>query len=125
MSVLRLAWCLAFAGGLACTQTTTPTFEIGGLVVERGVGVASATITLYESGADPIEATTRTVFAVTSTDSKGRFVFHPAHSGEFYLEVNKTGYFAESFDGPTADPIDIIGDSVSIDIDHPSTERRF
>ena len=82
-------------------------------------------MTLYEFGHTPAEATTRTVFATTSTDPKGEFAFHPARSGEYYVEVNKEGYFAETFDGPAADPIESIGDSVSLDQDHPSQERRL
>jgi hypothetical protein len=116
--------CFAAAAGLACAQSPSP-LEIRGTVVESGFGLAGVTVTLYEFGHTPAESTTRTVFATTSTDSKGAFAFHPVRTGEYYVEAQKEGYFAETFDGPTADPIESIGDSVSLDLDHPSQARRF
>ena len=112
------------AAALACAQNNDK-FEIRGTVVEKGVGIAGATVTLYQFGADPAQATTRTIFATTFTDAKGAFVIHPTLPGAYYLEVAKEGYFAESFDGPAADPMDSTGDSVTFDQDHPSLERRF
>jgi hypothetical protein len=114
----------AFTAGLVCAQSTLQ-LEIRGTVVEGGVGVAGVTVTLFQFGTDAAHETTRNVFATTATDSKGAFVIHPARTGEYYLEVNKEGYFAESFDGPAADPMDSTGDPVSLDPDHPSQERRF
>ena len=116
--------CFALAAGLACAQSPPP-LEIRGTVVEGTLGIVGATVTLYQFGAEPDQATTRTVFAVTSTDPQGAFVLHPSRSGEYYVEVKKEGYFAETFDGPAADPMDSIGDQVSIDQDHLSQERRF
>jgi Carboxypeptidase regulatory-like domain len=112
------------AAALACAQSAEQ-LEIRGTVVEGALGIAGATVTLYEFGHTPAEATTRSVFATTSTDSTGAFVFHPARAGEYYVEVKKEGYFAESFDGPTVDPVDSTGDPASIDQDHPSQERKF
>ena len=110
------------AAALACAQNNDK-FEIRGTVVEKGVGIAGATVTLYQFGADPAQATTRTIFATTFTDAKGAFVIHPTLPGAYYLEVAKEGYFAESFDGPTVDPIESTGDGVSIDQEHPLRER--
>ncbi|HEY2842466.1 MAG TPA: carboxypeptidase-like regulatory domain-containing protein, partial [Bryobacteraceae bacterium] len=118
------ALCLALGAVFAAAQNPAP-LEIRGTVIESRLGVAGATVTLYEFGAEPENATTRTIFATTSTDPKGEFAFHPARTGEYYVEVTKEGYFAESFDGPTADPIDTIGDPVSLDKNHSSQELRF
>jgi len=123
MTGRQLALCLTLAAGLASAQSTP--LEIRGTVVEGGLGVAGATVTLYEFGHEPAQATTRTVIATTSTDSKGEFTFHPSRAGEYYVEVKKDGYFAETFDGPSSEPIDSVGDSVSLDQDHPSQQRRF
>jgi hypothetical protein len=82
-------------------------------------------VTLYEFGHTPPEATTRSVFAVTFTDATGKFTFHPALAGEYYVEVKKEGYFAESYNGPTVDPVGSTGDPVSVDADHPLQERKF
>jgi hypothetical protein len=114
----------AFAAGLICAQIPPP-LEIRGTVAESGLGLAGVTVTLYEFGHTPAEATTRSVFATTSTDPKGEFTFHPARTGEYYVEAQKEGYFAETFDGPSAEPMDSVGDSVSLDQDHPSQQRRF
>lgn len=116
--------CFAAAAGLACAQSSDK-LEIRGTVVEKGVGIAGVTATLFQFGTDAAHEITRNVFATAFTDSKGAFVIHPSRSGEYYLEVNKEGYFAESFDGPGADPMDSTGDPVSLDQDHPSQERRF
>ena len=116
--------CFAFSAGLACAQSASQ-LEIRGTVVEGALGISGVTVTLYEFGHEAASATTRTVFATTSTDPKGEFTFHPARTGEYYVEAQKEGYFAETFDGPTADPIESIGDSVSLDPDHPSQARRF
>ena len=102
-----------------------PPLEIRGTVVEGVLGLAGATVTLYQFGSDPTTAATRTILATTSTDQKGAFQLHPSRAGDYYIEVKKEGYFAETFDGPTADATEIIGDSVSIDVDHTSQERRF
>ena len=118
------ALCLAFGAILAFAQNPTP-LEIRGTVVESGLGLAGVAVTLYEFGHTPAEATSRSIFATTSTDSKGEFAFHPARAGEYYVEAQKEGYFAETFDGPTADPIETIGDPVSLDQDHPLQARRF
>jgi len=118
-----------FVAGLISAQSVfaqgNDRLEIRGAVVESGVGVGGATVTLYEFGHTPPEATTRTVFAITTTDSKGVFQFHPARTGEYYVEAQKEGYFAESFDGPTVDPADSVGDPVSLNLAHPSQDRRF
>jgi hypothetical protein len=116
---------LLIAGFLMAAWADAQTLEIRGKVVEGAVGLGGATVTLYEFGHTPPEATTRSVFAVTFTDATGKFTFHPARAGEYYVEVKKDGYFAESFDGPTVDPIDNIGHPVSIDKDHPAQEQRF
>lgn len=116
--------CFAAAAGLACAQSTSP-LEIRGTVVEKGLGVGGATVTLYEFSHTSPEAATRSVFVTTSTDPKGEFTFHPARAGEYYVEARKEGYFAETFDGPSAEAIDSVGDSVSLDQDHPSQQRRF
>jgi len=116
--------CLVAAAGLAFAQNPPP-LEIRGTVVESGLGLAGVTVTLYQFGAEPDQATTRTVSAVTSTDPQGAFVLHPSRAGEYYVEVKKEGYFAETFDGPAADPMDSVGDPVSLDQDHPSQQRRF
>jgi hypothetical protein len=102
-----------------------PPLEIHGTVAESGLGLAGVTVTLYEFGHTPPEATTRSVFATTSTDPNGEFTFHPARAGKYYVEAQKVGYFAETFDGPSAEPMDSVGDSVSLDQDHPSQQRRF
>ena len=112
------------AGALAYAQGTSQ-LEIRGTVVEGTLGIGGVTVTLYEFGHTPAEATTRTVFATTFTGSQGEFVFHPTRTGEYFVEVKKEGYFAESYDGPTVDPVDTIGDLVSIDADHPLRERKF
>lgn len=119
----RLASCFALAAGLAFAQSLP--LEIRGTVVEGPLGVAGATVTLYEFGHAPPQATTRTVFATVSTDSQGAFQFHPERVGNYYVEVRKEGYFAESSGGPTVDPADSTGDPVSIDADHPARERKF
>jgi len=115
--------CLLTAA-LACAQSAAQ-LEIRGTIVEGALGIGGVTVTLYEFGHTPAEATTRTVFAIISTDAKGEFTFHPARAGEYYVEVKKEGYFAESYDGPTVDPADSTGDAVSIDADHPLRERKF
>ncbi len=124
MKACQLVLCLALAAGFACGQSTA-SLEIRGTVVEGALGIAGVTVTLYEFGHTPAEATTRSVFATTFTDSTGAFVFHPARAGEYYVEVKKEGYFAESFDGPTVDPVESTGEPVSIDQDHPLRERKF
>jgi len=124
MSACRLAFCFALVGGLASAQSP-PQLEIRGTVVEGTLGIGGVTVTLYEFGHTPAEATTRTVFAVTFTDATGKFTFHPARAGEYYVEVKKEGYFADSYDGPTVDPVDNTGDPVSIRADHPLQERKF
>jgi hypothetical protein len=111
------------AAALACAQNAQ--LEIRGTVVEGTLGIGGVTVTLYEFGHTPPEATTRTVFAVTFTDATGKFTFHPARAGEYYVEVQKESYFAESYNGPTVDPADSIGDPVSIDQAHPLQERKF
>jgi hypothetical protein len=116
---------LLIASFLIAAWADAQTLEIRGKIVEGAVGLGGATVTLYEFGHTPPEATTRTVFAITSTDAGGEFQFHPARSGNYYVEVRKEGYFAESFDGPTVDPVDSTGDPVSVDQDHPVRERRF
>lgn len=124
MSACRLAFCFALVGGLASAQSP-PQLEIRGTVVEGTLGIGGVTVTLYEFGHTPAEATTRTVFAVTFTDATGKFTFHPTRAGEYYVEVKKEGYFADSYDGPTVDPVDSTGDPVSIDANHPLRERKF
>jgi len=124
MSACRLAFCFALVCGLASAQSP-PQLEIRGTVVEGTLGIGGVTVTLYEFGHTPAEATTRTVFAVTFTDATGKFTFHPARAGEYYVEVRKEGYFAESYDGPTVDPVDSTGDPVSINADHPLQQRKF
>ena len=116
--------CFAFTAGLVCAQNAAQ-LEIRGTVVEGALGIGGVTVTLYEFGHTPAEATTRSAFATTFTDSTGKFTFHPARSGEYYVEVKKEGYFAESYNGPTVDPADSTGDLVSIDQDHPLQERKF
>jgi len=123
MTARRLAFCVAFTAGLACAQSSQ--LEIRGTVVEGTLGIGGVTVTLYEFGHTPAEATTRTVFTVTFTDSQGAFVLHPVRTGEYYVEVKKEGYFAESYNGPTVDPVDSTGDPVSIGADHPLQERKF
>lgn len=108
----------------ACAQNSDK-LEIRGTVVEGAAGIGGVTVTLYEFGHIPPLATTRTVFATTSTDSQGAFTFHPERPGEYYVEVRKEGYFAESFDGPTVDPVETTGEPISIDQDHPVRERRL
>jgi hypothetical protein len=112
------------AAALACAQSAGQ-LEIRGTVVEGALGIGGVTVTLYEFGHTPAEATTRTVFAVTFTDATGKFTLHPVRTGEYYVEVKKEGYFAESYDGPTVDPVDSTGDPVSIDADNPVRERKF
>jgi hypothetical protein len=124
MSACRLAFCFALVDGLASAQSP-PQLEIRGAVVEGALGIGGVTVTLYEFGHTPAESTTRSVFAVTFTDATGKFTFHPVRSGEYYVEVKKEGYFAESYNGPTVDPADGTGDPVSIDADHPLRERKF
>jgi len=109
---------------LACAQSAAQ-LEIRGTVVEGALGIGGVTVTLYEFGHTPPEATTRSVFAVTFTDATGKFTFHPALAGEYYVEVKKEGYFAESYNGPTVDPVGSTGDPVSVDADHPLQERKF
>jgi len=116
--------CFAAAAGLACAQSPPP-LEIRGIVVEGSLGLGGVEVTLYEFGHTPAESTTRTVFSTTSTDSKGAFIFHPVRTGEYYVEVQKEGYFAEGFGGPAVAPIDSTGDPVSIHQDHPLQERKF
>ena len=116
--------CFALAAGLACAQSPTA-LKIRGTVVEGTLGIGGVTVTLYEFGHTPAEATTRTVFAVTFTDSQGAFVFHPLRTGAYYVEVKKDGYFAESYNGPTVDPVDSTGDAVTVDASHPLQERKF
>jgi len=121
---MKLLIAFLLAAALACAQSAGQ-LEIRGTVVEGSLGIGGVAVTLYEFGHTPAESTTRSVFATTSTDSKGEFVFHPARSGQYYVEVQKEGYFAESYNGPTVDPVDSTGDPVSIDADHPSQERKF
>lgn len=120
---MRLLIVFLLAAALACAQNTP--LEIRGTVVEGSLGLAGVAVTLYEFGHTPAESTTRSIFATTSTDSKGAFVFHPVRTGQYYVEVQKEGYFAEGFGGPTVDPIDSTGDPVSMDADHPLQERKF
>ena len=56
------------AAALACAQSTSQ-LEIRGTVVEGALGIGGVTVTLYEFGHTPAEATTRSVFAVTFTDA--------------------------------------------------------
>jgi hypothetical protein len=124
MPARGLFLCVAFATGLAFAQGAAQ-FEIRGTVVEGALGIGGVTVTLYEFGHTPAEATTRTVFATTFTDSQGAFVLHPLRAGNYYVEVNKQGYFADSYNGATADPVDSTGDALSIDADRPLQERKF
>jgi carboxypeptidase family protein/SdrD B-like protein len=115
---------LAVGAVLAFAQNP-PQLEVRGTVLEGALGIGGVTVTLYEFGHTPAEATTRTVFATTFTDATGKFTFHPAGAGDYYVEVKKEGYFAESYNGPTVDPVDSTGDPVSIDANHPLRERKF
>ena len=124
MAPLRLALCLALSTGCVCAQSRGA-LEIRGTVVEGSLGIGGVTVTLYEFGHTPPEATTRSVFAVTFTDATGKFTFHPALAGEYYVEVKKEGYFAESFGGPTVEPVDSTGEAVTLDVDHPLRERTL
>jgi len=121
---MRLLIAFLLAAGVACAQNAGQ-LEIRGTVVEGALGIGGVAVTLYEFGHTPAESTTRSVFATTSTDAKGAFVFHPVRTGQYYVEVQKEGYFAESYNGPTVDPVDRTGDPVSIDADHPLRERKF
>jgi hypothetical protein len=112
------------AAALACAQSSAQ-LEIRGTVVEGALGIGGVTVTLYEFGHTPPEATTRSIFAVTFTDATGKFTFHPVRAGEYYVEVQKESYFAESYNGPSSDPSETTGDPVSIDADHPLRERKF
>ena len=114
--------CFAFTAGLVCAQSAAQ-LEIRGTVVEGALGIGGVTVTLYDH--TPAEATTPSVVATTFTDAKGQFTIHPVRSGEYYVEVKKEGYFAEGFNGPTADPPDSTGEPVSIDADHPVRERKY
>jgi hypothetical protein len=109
------------AAALACAQSTAQ-LEIRGTVVEGTLGIGGVTVTLYNQTAN---ASTRSVAAVTFTDATGKFTFHPARTGEYYVEVKKEGYFAESSNGPARDPADSTGGHVSIDADHPLRERKY
>jgi len=75
------------AVAVACAQNAAQ-LEIRGTVVEGTLGIGGVTVTLYEFGHTPAEATTRSVFATAFTDATGAFVFHPVRTGEYYVEVN-------------------------------------
>ena len=115
--------CLVIAA-LARAQSPSQ-LEIRGTVVEGALGIGGVTVTLYEFGHTPAESTTRTVFATAFTDAAGKFAFHPTRTGDYYVEVQKESYFAESYNGPTVDPADSTGDPVRVDGEHPRQEREF
>ena len=87
------------AAAFAYAQSPPP-FEIRGTVVEGVLGLAGATITLYQVDNNPTTAAPRTIFATTSTDQKGAFQLHPAREGDYYIEVEKEGYVAETLPTP-------------------------
>ena len=113
-----------FAAAFSFAQSAGQ-LEIRGTVVEGALGIGGVTVTLYEFGHTPAEATTRSVFAVTFTDATGKFTLHPARTGDYYVEVKKEGYFAESYNGTAVDPADSTGDPLSIDQTHPLQEQKF
>ena len=115
---------LAFAAGFACAQST-PQLEVRGTVVEAGVGVGGATVTLYEFGHTPAEATTRKEFATVFTDGRGSFQFHPERTGQYYLEARKYEYVNADLNLHGSGMRDFAGESVELNADHPAREFRL
>jgi len=115
---------LALGAGLAWAQST-PQLEVRGTVVEAGVGVGGATVTLYQFGTEPALATTRSVFATAVTDPRGTFRLQPTRLGQYYLEVKKEDYFNANFEEHGAGSRDAAGDSVNLTLERPSQEFRF
>src|SRR6185295_20406247 len=118
------ALCLALGAGLAFAQST-PQLEIRGTVVEAGLGVAGAIVTLYEFGHTPAEATTRKEFATVFTDGRGSFQFHPERTGQYYLEAKKFEYVNANLNLHASGMRDFAGESVELTADHPSREFRL
>jgi len=115
---------LAFAAGFACAQST-PQLEVRGTVVEAGVGVGGATVTLYEFGHTPAEATTRKEFATVFTDGRGSFQFHPERTGQYYLEAKKYEYVNADLNLHASGMRDFAGETVELNADHPVREFRL
>jgi len=113
---------LLCGAGLACAQ---PQLEIRGTVVEAGLGVAGATVTLYEFGHTPAEATTRKEFATVFTDGRGSFQFHPERSGQYYLEARKYEYVNANLNLHASGMRDFAGESVELSADHPAREFQL
>src|SRR5678809_1285347 len=112
---------LLCGAGLACAQ---PQLEIRGTVVEAGLGVAGATVTLYEFGHTPAEATTRKEFATVFTDGRGSFQFHPERTGQYYLEAKKYEYVNADLNLHASGMRDFAGETVELNADHPVREFR-
>ena len=113
---------LLCGAGLACAQ---PQLEIRGTVVEAGLGIAGATVTLYEFGHTPAEATTRKEFATVFTDGRGSFQFHPERTGQYYLEAKKYEYVNADWNLHGSGMRDMAGESVELDAGHPAREFRL
>jgi len=115
---------LALGTSLACAQST-PQLEVRGTVVEAGLGVGGATVTLYEFGHTPAEATTRKEFATVFTDARGSFQFHPERTGQYYLEAKKYEYVNANLNLHASGMRDFAGESVELNADHPAREFRL
>jgi hypothetical protein len=124
MKARRLALSLALGGGLACAQST-PQLEIRGTVVEAGLGVGGASVTLYEFGHTPAEATTRKESATVFTDAHGSFQFRPERIGQYYLEAKKFEYVNADLNLHGSGMRDFAGGSVELNADHPAREFRL
>ena len=117
---------LVVSAGLAWAQKDSADPEILGVVTEAGInhGVAEAEIIIQQMtpGAVVSPLSLKEVGRLT-TDSQGKFSFHPEKLGEYMVRVNKEGY-----KGMAGNPLRAgLGTqaNVVLNSDHPAREVRF
>ncbi len=111
----------AVVNGRAYAQATD-SLEIRGTVLELGsdgaasLAVAGVEVSLIEFvhvGAN----VTRSPVGTTYTDPRGAYLFHPEHTGDYYVEIKKEGYRYASNR--------VYGASVKLDQAHPTAQSTF
>jgi uncharacterized GH25 family protein len=86
-----------WAADQVCAQATD-SLTIGGTVLEIGsdgkasLPVPGAEVSLIEFVRADDGSTARAPVTTAYTDSQGAYEFHPAHTGNYYVEVKKEGY---------------------------------